>query len=172
MRKLVAAVLCSAVATIGVPASGFAAGPVRAAKQSSQNQSTGGVQGVAKNAQQQNLPRVRVHVRDADGKLVAVGTTNTAGEFTFAGLNPGTFTIEIVNTAGEIVGTASVTINAGAMAMVTLTATAVGTIAAGAGGGAGLLGLGTLGTVAVVGAASTAAIVAVEKTKKDASPSR
>jgi len=171
MRRVLAAVLCSAVATVGLPAGVLAAGPAGAAKQSPQGPGTGGVQGVAKNAQQQNLPSVRVHVRDRDGKLVAVGTTNSSGEFTFAGLNPGTYSLEVVNTIGEVVGTASVTIAADATVMVTLTATAAGTIAAGA-GGAGLLGLGTLGTVAVVGAASTAAIVAVDKNKKDASPSR
>ena len=172
MRRVLAAVLCSAVAIVGSPAGVFAAGPVRADKQAPGGQSTGALEGVAKNAQQQNLPSIRVHVRDAGGKLVAVGTTNSAGEFAFAGLNPGTFTIEIVRTSGEIVGTASVTVAGGATTMVTLTATAAGTIAAGAAGGAGLLGLGTLGTVAVVGAASSAAIVAVDKTKKDASPSR
>lgn len=163
MRRVLAAVLCSTVVTVSLPVGVFAAA----------QQSTGGVQGVAKNAEQQNLPSIRVHVRAADGKLVAVGTTNSAGEFTFAGLNPATYTLEIVNTSGEIVGTASVTVTANVTVMVTLTATAAGTIAAGAAGGAGLLGLGTLGTVAVVGAASSAAIVAVDKkTKKDASPSR
>jgi len=170
MRRLLAAVLCSTVATVSLPAGVLAAGPMKA-NQSPQSPATGGVQGVARNAQQQNLPSIRVHVRAADGRLVAVGTTNSAGEFTFAGLNPATYTLEIVNTSGGIVGTASVAVTAGATVMVTLTATAAGTIAAGA-GGAGLLGLGTLGTVAVVGAASSAAIVAVDMKKKDASPSR
>jgi hypothetical protein len=143
------------------------------ADQSPHGPGTGTLQGVARNAQQQNLPSIRVHVRAPEGKLVAVGTTNSAGEFAFAGLNPGTYTLEIVTTAGDIVGTASVALAADATVMVTLTATAAGTIAAGAAGGAGLLGLGTLGTVAVVGAASSAAIVAVDKKKKkDASPSR
>lgn len=163
MRKVVAAVLCSTVTTVSLPVGVLAAGQLP----------TGGVQGVAKNTEQQSLPSVRVHVRAADGKLVAVGTTNSAGEFTFAGLNPATYTLEIVSTSGEIVGTASVTVAANATVMVTLTATAAGTIASGGAGGAGLLGLGTLGTVAVIGAASSAAIVAVDKSKKkDASPSR
>jgi hypothetical protein len=174
MRRVFAAALCFSVAIVSAPAGVFAEGPVRgAAKQTPQNLGTGGVQGIAKNARQQNLPSVRIQVREQSGQLIATATTNSSGEFTFSGLTPGTFTVEIVNTLGEIVGTASVAVTAGSTAMVTLTATALGTIAAaGSAGGAGLLGLSTLGTVAVIGAASTAAILAVQKTQKDASPSR
>ena len=77
MRRVLAVVLCSTVATVSLPGGVFAAS---IADQSPQGAGTGSLQGVARNAQQQNLPSIRVHVRAADGKLVAVGTTNSAGE--------------------------------------------------------------------------------------------
>lgn len=173
MRKVFAAVLIVGMAFVGMPVGALAAtSSVRAKQTPLQNPpGTGGLQGVAKNAQQQNLPSVRVQVRAPNGQLAATGTTNSAGEFSFAGLTPGTYTVEIVNTAGEIVGTASVPVTAGATATVTLTATALGTISTTT-GGAGLFGLGTLGTVAVVTAAAAAVIVTIVAVTNNASPSR
>jgi hypothetical protein len=162
MRKSFAAVLTLVTATMGMPV-GIAA----------QGQTTGAVQGSAKGAAQQNLPGVRVQVRMPNGQLAATGTTNAQGSFSFAGLNPGTYTIEILDAAGNIVGTsASVAVTAGATATVTVTSAVAGAIAAAAGGGLSLLGLGTVGTVAVLGGAAALTTVAVVATKKDASPSR
>ena len=112
-------------------------------------------------------------MRAANGELVATGTTNTSGSFSFAGLSPGTYTIEILDAAGNIVGTsAAVVVTAGNAATVTVTAAAAGAIAAAEGGGVGLFGLGTIGTVAVLGAAAAVTIIAIQATKDDASPSR
>ena len=133
---------------------------------------TGGIQGIAQDAQKQPMPKVQVQVRDDDGDLAAIGFTNAQGAFSFTGLPPGIYTVEILNAAGQIAGTASVSVTVGAVATVSVSAAAAGALAAGAGGGLGLLGLGALGTIAVVGGAvalSTAAIVA---TRGDASPSR
>ncbi len=161
MRKIFAAIVIAGMGFAGMPVEALAAAP--GAKQNST--ATGGLQGIAKNAQQQNLPSVRVQVRTPNGQLVASGTTDQAGAFTFSGLSAGTYTVEIVDVSGQIVGTASVAITAGATATVTLTATAVGTIAAAAGaGGLSLLGLGTIGTVAVIGGAAAATIGAVVAT--------
>ena len=175
MRKVFAATLVVGMAFAGTPVGAFTAPAAGNTMQGPQNPpGTGGVQGVAKDAQQQNLPGVRVQVRAANGQLAATGTTNAAGEFVFTGLNPAAYTIEIVNAAGDIVGIATVTVGAGATASVALTASAVGALTAPAGtaGGLSLLGLGTLGTAGVLGAAGAVAIVAVETSKKDASPSR
>jgi Carboxypeptidase regulatory-like domain len=49
------------------------------------------------------------------GQLVGSTTTNAAGQFSFVGLTPGTYVVEVVNTAGQIVGTSgSVVVSAGA----------------------------------------------------------
>jgi hypothetical protein len=166
MRKVIVLGLTFVFATMVMRAGLMAAAPAR-------QQPTGGLQGVARSAQQQTMPGVRVQVRAANGELAAGGTTNSAGSFSFAGLNPGTYTVEILDAAGNIVGTsASVAVTAGATAAVTVTAAAAGAIAAAAGGGMSLFGLGTIATVAVIGAAGAATIVAVQATRDDASASR
>lgn len=174
MRKSFAVVMAFVAATFAMPA-----GLTAAAKGARQDPSkTGNLTGTAKDAAQQNLSGVRVQVRPvnpAPGQgLAATGTTNAQGTFSFAGLNPGQYIVEIVDAAGNIVGTTSaVTVTAGATATVSITAAAAGAIAAaGAAGAGGLLGLGTLGTVAVVAGAAAATIVGVQAVRDDASPSR
>jgi hypothetical protein len=167
MRKVFVIALTFIVAATGMRVGLSAAAPAR------QQSATGGIQGVARNAQQQNLPGVRVQARASNGQLAASGTTNSAGSFSFAGLNPGTYTIEVLDAAGNIVGaSASVVVIAGSTAHITVTAAAAGAIAAAAGGGLSLFGLGTIATVAVVGAATAATIVGVQATRRDPSPSR
>jgi len=164
MRKVFVLALTLVVAAIGMRVGLLAAPPP---------QTTGGVEGVARDSLQQNLSGVRVQVRNANGQLVATGTTNSTGAFSFSGLPPGSYTVEIIDAAGNIVGTsASVGVTAGATATVTVTAAAAGAIAAAGGGGLSLFGLGTIGTVAVVGAATAVTIIAVQATRDDASPSR
>ena len=153
------------VLALGVTAPGMPAG-LAAAAMGVQGQTTGGMQGVAKDAVQQNLSGVRVQVRMPNGQLAAAGTTNAQGSFSFAGLQPGSYTVEVLDAAGNIVGTsASVSVTAGATATVSVTAAAAGALAAGAAGGLSLFGLGTVGTVAVVGGAAALTTVAVVATK-------
>jgi hypothetical protein len=164
MRKAFALALTFVVALIGTPVGVFAASAPR---------QTGTLTGTARDSSQKEIPSVKVQVRDRSGALVATGTTNGSGVFTFAGLAPGSYTIEIVSAAGNIIGTsAAVTLAAGATATVTVTAAAAGAIAAASAGGVGLFGLGTIGTVAVIGGAATAAIVGYEASKGPSSPSR
>ncbi len=165
MRKVFVLALTVAIAAAGVPVS-LVAAPAR-------QLTTGGVEGLAKDAQQQNLPNVKVQVRNANGQLVATGTTNSSGSFAFTGMPPGSYTIELLDAAGNIVGTsAAFAVTAGATATVTVTAAAAGAIAAAGGGGVGLFGLGTIGTIAVIGAAAAVTIIAIQATKDDASGSR
>jgi hypothetical protein len=159
MRKAVAFVLALTVGLATAPLA-FAQPP------------TGGLQGFARNANKQTLPQVNVQVRGADGQLAATGSTNAQGAFSFSGLTPGTYTVEILDAAGRIVGTSSVTVTAGAVATVTVTAAAAGAIAAAGTGGVGLFGLGTIGTVAVIGGAAALTVAAIVATRDDASPSR
>jgi len=132
----------------------------------------GGIQGTATNNAKQPLPQVNVQVRGKDGQLAGTGATDAAGKFTFTGLNPGVYTVEILNTAGQVIGTVSVSVAAGAVATVTISAAAASAIAAGATTGAGLFGLGMGTTVAVVAGAITLGTVAVVATRNNASPSR
>jgi hypothetical protein len=165
MRKPFSIGLVCGIAVLGMPMGTFAAAAKAPAARQAQ-QTTGGLQGDAKDATQRPMPQVRVQVRGPNGNLIVSGSTNAAGQFAFIGLPPGSYTIEIVDALGNIVGTsAAVSVTAGATATVTITAAAAGAIAAAAGGGVSLLGLGTIGTVAVVGGAAALTTAAVVATK-------
>jgi hypothetical protein len=71
----------------------------------------------------------------ATGQLAGSTTSNVAGQFSFIGLNPGNYAVEVVNAAGQIVGTsASVAVSAGAAVTgVSVTASPLAAAAAGAG---------------------------------------
>jgi hypothetical protein len=138
-----------------------------------QGPTTGGLEGVAKNASQQNLPGMKVQVRAPNGQLVATGTTNAQGAFSFPGLNAGSYTIEIVDGAGNIVGTsASIAVTAGTTSSIAVTATAAGALGAAGVGGLGIFGLGSLGTVAAIAGATALGTIAFKATRNDSSPSR
>ena len=135
------------------------------------------------------LPNVRVRLRDLDtGELAGTTTANAAGEFSFSGLTPGNYVVEMVSAEGTIIGTSvNITITTAVMAATNVTvgvsaaalgATVGGTAGAAAGGiatagaavpaGSGLSA--TLIAVSAVGVTlGTTAIVAVAN---DASPSR
>ncbi len=129
-------------------------------------QQPGSLQGIARGAQQQPLPNATVQLRNvATGQLAGTGTTNAAGQFTFAGLNPGNYVVEVLDSAGKIIGTSTpVTVAAGTVATVTVTASAAaGAAATGAGG---LFGWGTTGTIiGVAGAAAAVGVTAMVVTK-------
>jgi len=131
-------------------------------------QGQGAVNGVAQSADKAPLPNYRVHVRNANtGELTGSTTSNQAGQFSFSGLQPGNYVVEIVDAAGKVVGLSpSLTVAAGSTVTVTVGATAAGALAAASGGGLSLLGLGPLASVAVAGAASAAAVTAVVATRE------
>jgi hypothetical protein len=140
------------------------AGPVLAAGQETP---TGGVQGVARDAQQQTLASHTVQVRNVQtGQLVGSGTTNAGGQFTFSGLTPGNCVVEIVNAAGQIIGTtAPIAVAAGTMASVTVTASAAGALAASSGAGFGIFGMGTAASAALIGGVAVGVTAGVVKMK-------
>jgi hypothetical protein len=122
--------------------------------------------GVAQGANKATLPNYTVQVRNASTGTLAGSTVSTqTGTFTFAGLQPGNYVVEIIDAAGKVVGLSpSVSVGAGA---------AAGAITTASGGGFGLFGLGTAASVAVIGAAGAAtALVAVKSTNGSASPSK
>ena len=100
-------------------------------------------------------------------RLTGSTTSNQAGQFSFAGLQPGHYVVEIVDATGKVVGLSpSLLVTAGSTVTVTVGATAAGALAAASGGGLSLLGLGPLASVAVAGAASAAAVTAVVATRE------
>jgi hypothetical protein len=130
-------------------------------------QGTGAVNGLAQGVDKAPLRNYTVQIRNANTGQIAGSTTSTqAGQFSFAGLQPGSYVVEIVDAAGQVVGlSSSVSVAAGATVTVAVSATAAGAIAAASAGGFSLLGLGPLASVAVAGAASAAAVTAVVATR-------
>jgi hypothetical protein len=87
---------------------------------------TGLIQGTAQNSAGQALPNFTVQLRDVQtGQLTGSTRSDADGRFAFAGLNPGNYVVEIVNSAGQIVGASSaIAMAAGATATITVTAAA------------------------------------------------
>lgn len=141
--------------------------------------------GTASSSTGQTLANTTVQLRDlATGQLAGTTTSTPSGAFTFAGIPPGRYAVEVVSAAGVIIGTsASVAVAAGAAitgVAVSATAAAVGAAAAGAGvaagaaaaaGGAAAAGISTavIVTTVAVGAGIAGAVAVV---KNNASPSR
>lgn len=129
------------------------------------------------------LPNTTVRLRNVDnGRLVGNTTSTPTGQFSFSGLTPGNYVIEMVSVDGTIIGTSvnipltattmaitNVTVGVSAAALGATGAAAAGAVGTAAGaGGAGLSA--TLIAVSAVGVTlGTTAIVAVAN---DASPSR
>jgi len=127
---------------------------------------SGIITGTAQGSTGQVLPNYTVQVRNLQtGQLVGTTTSDAAGNFSFAGLTPANYVVEVVNQAGVIVGTsAPIAVVAGATVVVTVSATAAA-IAAGTGGGVSTALIVTLAAVA-------AGVVTVVAVRANASPSR
>lgn len=163
MRKILALVLVVSFAVFTCPVLVTAAA----------RQQTGGVSGVATDAAKKPLPNHKIQLRDAKGQLAGEATSNAAGEFKFAGIQPGTYTIEIVDAAGNVLGTATVTVTADREAKVVIAATALGVAAVAAGAAGGLAGLLTGTSLLVISAAVAGGItIAYLAAREPASPSR
>lgn len=134
----------------------------------------GNVAGTATDAAKNPLPNHTVRIRNLQtGQITSTSTTASNGSFSFAGLNPGNYVVEVVTANGTtIVGTSStVAVVAGQTVTVAVSASALAAAASAAAAG-GLLGLST--TTIVVGAVAVGGIVtaAIVATNEDASPSR
>lgn len=119
----------------------------------------GALAGTATDAATTPLANVIVQLRDVvTGQLVGTTTSSATGAFSFTGLAAGNFAVEVVNAAGQIIGTsASITVAAGAsITGVTVTASAAA-LAGAAGGAAGALGAAAGGGAAA--GASTATVI-------------
>src|ERR1700722_12630700 len=152
MRHILALV---AAATIS-----FAALPLHAAARIGGQAQGASLAGTATSNTGQTLANYTVQLRNlATGQLAGTTTSSAAGGFSFAGLPAGNFAVEVVNAAGQIIGTsASIAVTAGAtITGVAVSATAAA-VAGAAGAGAAAAGAAAAGAGAAAGV-STAVIV-------------
>lgn len=165
MRRITAVVLSLAMSL-------FTTAPLLAST-AQQGAQTGTVNGTAKGTQGQNLASYKVQIRNADtGQLASTTTTGPTGQFTFTGLSPANYVVEIVDPTGQIIGTSSaLAVTAGANLTISVGATlgAAGSAIA-AGGTAFWTSTAGILTIAAVGAGVAGVVVAVNKS--NSSPSR
>src|SRR6266853_638029 len=113
--------------------------PALAAGTGSQSQPAS-LSGVATNPSGQPLVNATVQLRNlTTGSLSGTTTSSATGTFAFGGVQTGMYAIEVVNAAGQIVGSsASVSVTAGAtITGVSVSASLGGVIAGSAGAAAG-----------------------------------
>jgi hypothetical protein len=165
MRQIIAAALVSTLSMAMTPMPAAAA----------QGQA-GSLAGTAQTATGQMVANVRVQLRNlANGTLSGSTTSSATGAFSFTGLAAGNYSVEIVNAAGQIIGTsAAIPVAAGAVVTgITVTSSAAaagGAAAAAAGGGAAATGgISTALIVTTVAAGAGIAAVIVVKTRASAS---
>ena len=154
MRRFIAVVLASLLVFASTPLT-FAAA-----------QSTGTITGVAKATAGQPLGGHSVRVRSVrTGDVVATATTSANGSFVVANLDPGSYVVEIVDTAGRIVGTSAIaTVVGGSIASLAVTAASTELVG-------GQVATALIVVLVAAGAAAAIAIV-VATTGDDASPIR
>ena len=157
MKRILALALAAALVALGLPL------PVAAGQQT-----LGSIAGVARDVGAKPLANSTVRLRNVStGGLAATTTSNASGAFSFTGLSQGSYVIEVVNAAGQVIATSSaMTLTAGAMTIsgIALTASAAAAGAAGAAAAAGGIGsffTSTAGIVllAAAGAGATAGII-------------
>jgi hypothetical protein len=168
MKKLAVRAVCLVLALSGV----------------SFGQGNGLISGVA-SVDGKALPNITVRLRNVDnGQLVGNTTASAGGEFSFSGLSPANYIVEMVSPNGTIIGT-SAGVELSATAMVA-TNVSVGASAASVAAASGGLAAGTVaGTTAAAGAGGLSATViavsavgvtlgttAIVVVANDASPSR
>jgi hypothetical protein len=180
MHRVVAFTVAAAMSLNMSPL--LAAGPAPGAGQA---QAAAALNGTAQTAQGQSLANYTVQLRNLQtGQLAGSTTSNAAGSFSFSGLTPGNYVVEVVNPAGTIVGTSAATsVAAGATVTVGVTAAATagaaGAAAAGAGGAAaagaaagGSFFASTIGVVTLAAVGAGVAGITVAANQSSASPSR
>lgn len=155
MKSAVTVVLTCALASSPIFAAGAAQPPAAAS-----------LSGTTKASDGHAMARTTVRLRDvATGRLSGTTSTDAAGTFSFTGVAPGKYAVEIVNAAGQLVGTsAQIVVTAGAAVtgvVVTVSAAAASTPAAAAkAGAASASGSSAVSTALVLGTVAAAAGVA------------
>lgn len=177
MDRAIAVAVAIAMTVPALPGVAAKAASNPAGSRHAGQQQTATLNGTAQTAQGQNLADYTVHLRNLQtGELTGVTTSNAAGQFTFTGLNPGNYVVEIVNPSGAIVATSpATTIGPGATVTVSVTSS---TALAGAAGGAAAPAAGggfftsTIGIVTLAAIAAGVTSIVVVANQGNASPSR
>jgi hypothetical protein len=129
-------------------------------------QGTATLSGTARTSSGQPVANGTARLRSVrTGHLVGSATSDSAGSFTFTGLDAGNYVVEIVNAQGIVIGTSAVT-ELATGATVTMSVTAATAAAATTGG------ISTALIVASLAAAAGVAAVVVVKNRGQASPSQ
>ena len=171
MRRVTASALVFALT--------FAAAPLLAARapRGGQAQGLASITGNATTSTGQTIANVTVQLRDlVTGSLAGTTTSSATGTFAFVGLQAGSYTVEVVSAAGQIIATsASIAVSAGAtITGITVSATAAalaGAAAATVAGAGAAVGAST--AIVVTSVAAAAGIAgAVAASTQTASPSR
>jgi hypothetical protein len=123
-------------------------------------QNAASLAGTARTSAGRTVGNTSVRLRNVTtNEIAGTSTSNTAGQFSFAGLQPGTYAVEVLNAAGEIIGTSSaVSVAAGA----TITGITV-TAAAAAAATSVAAGFSTAAIIGVIGAGAAIATVVIVK---------
>ena len=171
MRRVTASALVFALT--------FAAAPLLAARapRGGQAQGLASITGNATTSTGQTIANVTVQLRDlVTGSLAGTTTSSATGTFAFVGLQAGSYAVEVVSAAGQIIATsASIAVSAGAtITGITVSATAAvlagGAAATAAGAGAAV---GASTAIVITSVAAAAGIAgAVATSTQTASPSR
>ncbi|CAN5517924.1 hypothetical protein BH23ACI1_BH23ACI1_13750 [soil metagenome] len=132
------------------------------------------VAGTAYSVNMQPLSNAEVQIRDLkSGSRVNTTLSDVSGSYSFKGLRPGTYVVEVVDKSGKVLGmSAPFVLGAAPSVTVSVVAVGQGTATSGEGAGFSFLGMGPVTSLVVVGAAGAAAVTAVVATRPDASPSR
>lgn len=147
--------------------------PVSAAGPAVRPAATGTIVGTAASSNGQTLSNATVHLRNMQSGTIAGSTTSNAmGRFSFAGLNPGRYLVEVASQSAIIGSSAILDVTSGA----TVTAT-VNTFAAYGGAGqtattAQAHGVRTAVIITTIAAGAGIAAAVAIATNNDSSPSR
>ena len=171
MRRVLS---CVTVISMMVPASSVFAAP-----RAVQAQTAGSISGTASDSTGVTVAKATVRLRNlTTNELSSNSMSGVAGEFSFSGLSAGSYVVEVVNAAGEIVG-ASAPIAVVAGAQVTGVVVAASAAAAAGVGGAATVGVATpgfftstAGIIALAAAGAAVAGVTVAASSKTASSSK
>ena len=170
MRKVFVFALVLTVGLAGAPVSAMAASAVVTGAQA---ETAGKLVGVLKDSAGKPLQNVTVNILDQAGKVVGSIATDANGLFSVANLPAGSYSIQAVNAAGQVLaGASSISVAAGATTTVAATATATGTLAVAAGSAGFISALGGPIAAAALASAGVVGAVAIQQALKDASPSK
>ena len=173
MKRVIVQALAIAMVVSSLPVS--AAGPVGTVGRTAA--ATGTILGLAASSSGQTLSNVTVHIRNLQSGTIAGSTTsNAVGRFSFAGLNPGRYIVEVATQSFVVGSSAAVDGTAGGTVNVTVNTLASANAAYGGAAqttSSGSHGVRTAVIITTIAAgAGIAAAIAIATNDDTASPSR